>query len=395
MIGKHAKRKPVICNLAGIYTANAFNPGAVVVIHAPRACSHLIAGALPYLKERYRKSGRKLPYDMGNFYVTGLTDKEAIFGGEQKLEECLRAVIKARHPKYIMVAGGCVAGVIGDNLEAVCRLIEEETKVPVLYTDGSGFMNDTENDPYLLTTKLLIEKFSPLKRTKEKDKTVVLLGEQPINNKAFVNSCINRLFHYFGFQDVLFPIAGMKISDFPMLNRVSLAVAGRGQSNKRKEIYAYTRFFAETLGIPYNLDNLPETPEEVADCAPVFQNNTCLLAFVFSYDFAMPERIVALLESAGIRISGFILLPEMAGAESQKYRNALQGYGKPVYTEEEYLQEKTQRKLEDFVITIIEKPYFAKQFITTKRHIGAAGICDYWKQLKTFLESDRRMFHEE
>ena len=51
MIGKHAKRKPVICNLAGIYTANAFNPGAVVVIHAPRACSHLIAGALPYLKD--------------------------------------------------------------------------------------------------------------------------------------------------------------------------------------------------------------------------------------------------------------------------------------------------------------------------------------------------------
>ncbi len=427
MIGKHAKRKPVICNLTGIYTANAFNPGAVVVIHAPRACSHLIAGALPYLKERYRKSGRKLPYDMGNFYVTGLTDKEAIFGGEQKLEECLQAVISAQQPAYIMVAAGCVAGVIGDNIEAVCRRVEEETNVPILHTDGSGFMNDTESDPYLLTTKLLIEKFSPLKRTDEKDKTVVLLGEQPINNKAFVNSCINRLFHYFGLQDVLFPIAGMNISEFTMLNRVSLAIAGRGQSNKRKEIYAYTCFFAETLGIPYNLDNLPETPEEVyaylrktgdllgepllaekaveeekamiqetaADCALVFQKNTCLLAFVFSYDFAMPERIVALLESARIRISGFILLPEMAGVESQKYRNALQGYGKPIYTEEEYLQGKAQRKLEDFVITIIEKPYFARQFITTKRHIGAAGICDYWKQLKTFLQSDRRMFHEE
>ena len=89
------------------------------------------------------------------------------------------------------------------------------------------------------------------------------------------------------------------------------------------------------------------------------------------------------------------LMPEMAGAESQKYRKALQGYGKPIYTEEEYLQEKAQRKTEDFVITIIENPYFAKQFITTKRHIGAAGICDYWKQLKSFLESGRSMFHEE
>lgn len=427
MIGKHAKRRPVICNLTGIYSANAFNPGAVVVIHAPRACSHLIASAQPYLQERCRKSGRKLPRDAGNFYVTGLTDKEAIFGGEQKLEDCLRAVISAQRPAYIMVAAGCVAGVIGDNIEAVCRRVEEETKVPILHTDGSGFMNDTESDPYLLTTKLLIEKFSPLKRTDEKDKTVVLLGEQPVNNKAFVNSCINRLFHYFGLQDALFPVAGMEISEFPALNRVSLAIAGRGQSNKRKEIHTYTRFFAETLGIPYNLDHLPETPEEVyaylrktgellgepllaekaveqekamiqeavADCAPVFRNNKCLLAFVFSYDFAMPERSVALLESAGIQICGFILLPEMAGLESQHYRNALRGYGKPIYTEEEYLQEKAQKKIEDFVITVIEKPYFAKQFITTNWHIGAAGICDYWKQLKTFLESGRRMFHEE
>ena len=89
MIGKYAKRKPVICNLAGIYTANAFNPGAAVVIHSPWACSHLIAGTLPYLKERYRKSGGLRPFDGSNFYVTGLTDKEAIFGGEKRLEECL------------------------------------------------------------------------------------------------------------------------------------------------------------------------------------------------------------------------------------------------------------------------------------------------------------------
>ena len=90
MIGNYAKRKPVICNLAGRYTANAFNPGAVVVIHAPRACSHLIAGTLPYLKERYRKSGGRIPFNGTNFYITDLTDKEAIFGGEKKLEECLR-----------------------------------------------------------------------------------------------------------------------------------------------------------------------------------------------------------------------------------------------------------------------------------------------------------------
>ena len=427
MIGKYAKRKPVICNLAGIYTANAFNPGAAVVIHSPRACSHLIAGTLPYLKERYRKSGGLRPFDGTNFYVTGLTDKEAIFGGEKKLEECLRDVISARHPSYIMVAGGCVAGVIGDDIEAVCRRVEEDTETPVLYTDGSGFMNDTESDPYTLTTKLLIERFSSLERPETRDKTVVMLGDLPVNNKEFVTDCINRLFRYFGFQDVLYPLAGMSLSQFPALNRVSLVLAGRGQSNKRKEIHAYTRYFAESLGVPYILDHLPETPEEVyaylrktgdllkepllaeqavaqerrtiqaaaEECEPVLRKYTCIVAFVFSFEYAMPERVIALLEESGIQIAGFILLPEMAEAEGRKYRDALQKYGKPVFTEEEYLQRSKQEKIADFAFTIIEKPYFEKQFITTKRHIGAAGICDFWKQLKYFLEFDRRMYYEE
>ena len=427
MIGKYAKRKPVICNLAGIYTANAFNPSAVVVIHAPRACSHLIAGSMPYLKERYRKSGVQVPFDYSNLYVTGLTDKEAIFGGEQKLERCLRDVIAVRHPSYIMVAGGCVAGVIGDDIEAVCRRVEEDTGTPILHTDGCGFMNDTESDPYTLTTRLLLEKFSPLKPSGEKDKTVVMLGEQPINNKKSVTECINRLFRYFGLQDVLYPIGGMDISEFPALNRVSLALAGRGQSNKRKEIHAFTQQFAETLGIPCNLDHLPETPAEVCgylrktgkllgepalaekavvreqsliddgakEFGPVLEKHRCLVAFVFSYDFAMPERIITLLEEGGVPISGFILLPEMAEAESIKYRKALERYGKPVYTEEEYLQQSRQEKIAEYAYTVIEKPYFAKQFVTTKRHIGAAGICDLWKQLAQFLEQGRRMYYED
>lgn len=424
MIGKYAKRKPVICNLVGMYTANAFIPGAMVVLHAPRPCSHLIASALPGLEERYRKSERKLPFHKDNLYVTGLTDKEAIFGGEKKLEDCLRAVVRTCHPSYIMVAGGCVAGVIGDDIAAVCRRVEEETKVPILHTDGCGFMNDTESDPYILTTKLLIDRFSPLKKTDIKEKTVVILGEMPINNNRFVNACIRELFRYFGFTDVLFPLAGMEIEEYPRLNRASLVLAGRGQSYKKREICSYTKYFAETLGIPYSLDHLPETPREVcgylkkmgellgepvlaaqaveqekkrmesciAECKPVFQNNSCLLAFVFSYDFAMPERKIALLEEAGIQVAGFILLSEMSEMEKGKYRNALQRYGKPVYSEEEFIQQKPSG---DFVITVIEKPYFARQFITTKRHIGATGICDFWKQIKRFLESGRRMFHEE
>ena len=424
MIGKYTKRKIIHCNLIGLYTASAFNPGAAIVLHAPRSCSHIIAGALPAMRERYLKSGRFLSYEQDNLYVTGLSDNEAIFGGEKKLEECLRDIAEVRRPSYIMVAGGCVAGVIGDDIGSVCKKVEAETGIPILHTEGSGFMNDEENDPYIVTTKLLIEKFSPLKRSEERDKTVVILGELAVNNNRFVTECIHKLFAYFGFTNVLFPLAGMEISDFYLLNRASLAIAGKGQLNKKREIHAYTRFFAEKLGIPYNLDELPETPAEVyaylkhtggllgkpalagkaveqekalmqsviEECKPVFRNKTCIVSFIFSYAYAKPERLIELIESAGLQISGFVFMPEMPDVERKKYLEALGKYEKPVFTEAEYLNRETS---EDFVITAVEKPYFAKQFIMTKRHIGAKGICDFWKQVKIFLELDRRMFYEE
>ena len=424
MIGKYGKRKTVHCNLIGIYTASVFNPGAVIVLHAPRSCSHIIHGALTAMRERYLKSAGMLPFNMNNLYVTGLSDKEAIFGGEHKLEECLRDIVEENSPSYVMVAGGCVAGVIGDDIGAVCKKVEAKTGVPVLYTEGSGFMNDEENDPYILTTRLLIDKFSPLKRTEKRDKSVVVLGELFVNNNKFVYETIRKLFSYFEFENVYYPLAGMNISDFPLLNRAALAIAGRGQLNKKREIHAYTKYFAETLGIPYNLDDLPETPSEVfaylkktgdllqkpelaekaiekekvqmqsvlADCRPVLENKTCMISFLFSYSYAVPERLIEQVEATGMRITGFILMPGMADIEKNRYRKGLQKFGKPVYTEEEYLR---SDRSEDFVLTITEKLYFPKQFIVTKRHIGATGICDFWKQLKRFVESGRRVYHEE
>ena len=340
------------------------------------------------------------------------------------LEECLREIATVRRPSYIMVAAGCVAGVIGDDVDAVCKKVEEETGVPILHTDGSGFMNDEENDPYIFTTKLLIEKFNPLIKPENKDKTVVVLGELSVNNTKFVQQCIRNLFSYFGFEKVYFPLAGLEISDFPKLNRVSLAIAGRGQLNKKGEIHAYTRKFAETLEIPFNLDDLPETPSEVyayllktgallkqpklaeyaveqekalmqeavTECTNTLKGKKCLLSFIFSYAYAIPERLIELIEAVGIEICGFFLAPEMADVEKEKYKNALRVFDKPIYTESEYLCRHAE---EDFVITVTEKTYFKKQFIVTKRHIGAKGICNLWRQLKKFVESDRRMFHEE
>ena len=73
-------------------------------------------------------------------FVTGISDKEAIFGGEKILRQCLLDISQMENVQYIVVVPGCTAGVIGDDVEAVCKDVEEKTKLPIIVVSGAGFM---------------------------------------------------------------------------------------------------------------------------------------------------------------------------------------------------------------------------------------------------------------
>lgn len=424
MIGKYTKSKTIHCNLIGIYTANAYIPNTAIIIHTPRSCSHIVYSATAMLKERYLRSAQLLPYCSDNLFVTCMDDNDAIFGGELRLEECIRDVIEVKQPEYVMVVGGCVAGVIGDDIDSVCRKVELDTGVPIFYINGAGFMSDEEDDPYIKTTELLIDRFMEMRPRSEVLDSVVILGELAVNNKKSVMENIDRFFSYFGFKQVLYPIGGMKPGDFNQLNRVAVAVAGKGQLNKKKRIHEYTRSFAEKMDIPYMLEDLPETPIEIRNyvklltekmgkpemateillqeeslleqtkkaCAPQLEGKSCVLAFMYSYSYAFPERLIETVQASGLAIKGFLLLPEMADVEKALYKKNLAKYNVPIMTEEEYLVSPLK---EELVISSFEKPYFPKEFLTMAKHVGAAGICSFWQQLRDFVASDRRMGHEE
>lgn len=424
MIGKYTKSKTIHCNLIGIYTANAYIPNTAIIIHTPRSCSHIVHSATALLKERYLRSAQLQPYCGDNLFVTCMNDNDAIFGGEARLEECIRDVIEVKRPEYVMVVGGCVAGVIGDDIASVCHKVEQETQVPIFNINGAGFMSDEEDDPYIMTTELLIDRFMERKSQPAPKDRVVILGELAVNNKKSVMEHIDKLFKYFGFNKVLYPIGGMQVKDFNELNRAALAVAGKGQLNKKKRIHEYTRSFGEKMDIPYMLADLPETPTELRNyittvaeklgqpqkakeilaqeeamlestkkaCAPQLQNKGCVLTFMYSYSYALPERLIETVQASGMEIKGFLLMPEMADVEKALYREKLASYKVPILTEEEYLSSPLQ---EELVISAFEKPYFKKEFLTMAKHVGAAGICSFWQQLNDFVASNRRMGHEE
>jgi nitrogenase molybdenum-cofactor synthesis protein NifE len=104
---------------------------ALHLVHGPVGCASYtwdIRGALSSGPELHRLS-----------FSTDLREKDIIFGGEEKLYKSLVELIDRHSPKAAFVYSTCIVGIIGDDLEAVCRRVEAEKNIPVIPVQSEGF----------------------------------------------------------------------------------------------------------------------------------------------------------------------------------------------------------------------------------------------------------------
>jgi len=104
---------------------------AIHLVHGPIGCAVYtwdIRGALSSGPELHRLS-----------FSTDLQEMDVIFGGEPKLYKALIELIDRHRPKAAFVYSTCIVGLIGDDLEAVCRKVTAEKGIPVLPVMSEGF----------------------------------------------------------------------------------------------------------------------------------------------------------------------------------------------------------------------------------------------------------------
>ncbi len=104
---------------------------ALHLVHGPIGCAVYtwdIRGALSSGPELHRLS-----------FSTDLQETDVIFGGEKKLYAALRELIERHSPKAAFVYSTCIVGIIGDDMEAVCRQVEAEYHIPVIPVKSEGF----------------------------------------------------------------------------------------------------------------------------------------------------------------------------------------------------------------------------------------------------------------
>jgi len=112
---------------------------ALHLVHGPAGCAAYtwdIRGALSSGPALHRHS-----------FTTDLRETDVIYGGAAKLEQALRALIASHDPKAAFVYSTCIVGLIGDDVDAVCRRVAADCGIPVIPVDSEGFKG-TKKDGY-------------------------------------------------------------------------------------------------------------------------------------------------------------------------------------------------------------------------------------------------------
>lgn len=150
---------------------------ALHVVHGPIGCAAYtwdIRGA--------QSSGPQLHR---NSFSTDLQEKDVIFGGEPKLGAALRELIAATHPKAAFVYSTCIAGLIGDDVGAVCKSLTAECGIPVIPVESPGFAG-TKKDGYRAACDAIYQLVGTGDTTGISPHSINLLGEFNIAGETWL-----------------------------------------------------------------------------------------------------------------------------------------------------------------------------------------------------------------
>lgn len=119
---------------------------AIHLVHGPIGCAAYtwdIRGAVSSGPQLHRLS-----------FSTDLQEKDVIYGGESKLEKALHELIDEYEPKAAFIYSTCIVGLIGDDVERICKTVSQAKGIPVIPVHSEGFKG-TKKDGYYAACKAL------------------------------------------------------------------------------------------------------------------------------------------------------------------------------------------------------------------------------------------------
>ncbi|MEY8353175.1 nitrogenase iron-molybdenum cofactor biosynthesis protein NifE [Lachnospiraceae bacterium 54-53] len=138
------------------------------IVHGPIGCSSYtwdIRGSLTSGEDIYRNS-----------FSTDLQETDIIFGGIKKLEAAVDELMEQQeNVRMIFIYATCIVGVIGDDVEALCRIKSEQYGIPVIPVKSPGFSGN-KSTGYRMACDAIMRVLLPHKGGKKR-KAINILGD--------------------------------------------------------------------------------------------------------------------------------------------------------------------------------------------------------------------------
>ena len=138
--GCDSEAKHKVCRSRGGESC-AFD-GAAIVLMPIADAAHVVHGPIVCAGNAWE--GRGVHSSAGDFHRRGFTididEIDIVYGGEKKLAATVREVVEREHPKAVFVYATCVTGLIGEDLDMVCRELATELWLPVIPVHAPGFV---------------------------------------------------------------------------------------------------------------------------------------------------------------------------------------------------------------------------------------------------------------
>ncbi len=207
---------------------------AIHIVHGPIGCAAYtwdIRGAVSSGPELHRLS-----------FSTDLQEMDVIYGGEKKLYRSLVELIDQYEPKAAFIYSTCIIGLIGDDIEAVCRKVAKEKGIPVMPVHSEGFKG-TKKDGYKAACNALMKLVGTGSTEGISKYSINILGEFNLAGEAWI---IREYYEKMGVQVVATMTGDGRIDDIRRSHGATLNVVQCSGS-----MTTLAKEMEEKYGIPY------------------------------------------------------------------------------------------------------------------------------------------------
>jgi len=194
--------------------------GSRVVLYPIADALHLVHGSIGCASYTWDirgsvSSGRELHRLC---FSTDLREKDIIYGGEKKLAAAVRELTDRHSPEAVFVYSTCIVGVIGDDVDAVCRKASEELGIPVIPVHSAGFAG-TKKDGYKAACKALSSIVGTDTTSEVGPLSINILGEFNLAGEAWI---IKDYYRRMGIEVVSILTGDGRIKDISKSHKAAL-----------------------------------------------------------------------------------------------------------------------------------------------------------------------------